>query len=220
MNTKSAQTLTNLKTAQTAFKNLHTSTKSAMDDPAMGMSDKDQMIEQIFQQAEQLVDTAITAVETVGGEGGANEIGADPGVLSQEGAPTDIGGVPGVIPPKENTAMGDHPDDDPLKVAMQKMAQELDETKKEVDDMKNKEAQMKLAQKYSDLFPIAMKNAKFEEFMGHSEGTAILTARLDEATVMMSQSNVQKFAQQEDSVFRFEDLEHSPNNTLSPGGKL
>lgn len=224
------QTLINLKTAQSAFKNLKNSTKIAMDDSSMGMNDKDQLIEQIFEQAEQLVDTAITAVETV--ESGTNN---DPmGNMDNEQISTDtqITSDPSGIddPERLNTANGMHQADPnqegigehekQMEARMQKMAQEIDDNKKELDEMKEKEAQMKLAQKYSELFPMAMRTAKFQEFMGHKAPTAVLEARLDEASVFMSKSNAVKFAQVEDSPFKFEDLESANNPNIETGGKI
>jgi len=218
-----SQTLGNLKTAQSAFKNLQTSTKTAFDDPSMQMGDKDMMIEKIFQQAEALVDTAITAVESVeAGNGGA--MGPDPGMSD---TPPDMG-TPDTIPTdipnvtdKLNTAMGDDHLDDPTKQAMQKMAQQIDEQGKVIDEMKNKEAQMKLAQKYSDLHPMGMRTAKFNEFMAHQGPTAVLEARLDEAGVLLSTKTAQKFAQQEDSLFKFTDDDSYQHSTrVNPGSKI
>lgn len=220
-----SQTLGNLKIAQSAFKNLRTSTKTAFADPSMQMGDKDMMIEKIFQQAEALVDTAITAVETVA-SGNGGETGMEPGMSN---TPPDME-TPDVISTdipkvtdKLNTAMGDaHPDDnDPTKQAMQKMAQQIDEQGKVIDEMKNKEAQMKLAQKYADLHPMAMRTAKFNEFMGHQGPTAVLEARLDEASVLLSANTAQKFAQQEDSLFKFTDDDDNIHSTrVNPGSKI
>lgn len=222
----SAQTLTTLKEAQTAFKNLHTSSKTAFNDPSMGMADKDQMIEQIFQQAETLVDTAITAVETVEGGNGSminneNEMGGAPPAAAP---PTDVGPLNNnnQDPDKLNTAQGEEPkEEERMKKAMQKMAQDIEDQGKELDEMKNKEAQMKLAQKYSELYPMAMRTAKFEEFMSHKSPTAVLEARLDEASVIMSRPNALKIAQQEGSPFAFDDLEStSSTKNIDTGGKI
>ena len=209
-----AQTLKNIKEAQTAFKTLRTSTKTAFDDPSMGMNDKDSMIEEIFVQAEALVDTAVTAIESVegGGMGMEQEIGEPQSV-----APTDIGGINEEPDKKINMAMED---DDPTKHAMQKMAQEIEEQGKTIEDMKNKEAQMKLAQRYSELFPMAMRTAKFNDFMSHKGTSAVLEARLDEASVNLSKANAVKIAQQEDSLFNFDDLDSTNSNKVNPGSKI
>lgn len=229
---KTAQTLLNLKTAQTAFKTLTASYKTAMDDPGMGGmgmgNQKDQLIEKILDQAEILVDTAITAVETVDGGNGAmgNEMSAEPAVPemgSGQEPPvaepaTDI---PGITSEPGRESMGDHGPDE-MRTAMDDMEHKIDEQGKELDAMKQRDAQMRLAQKYSELFPVAMRTAKYTEFMGHKAPTSVLEARLDEATVFMSSSNAMKIAQEEDSVFNFEDLgsESTTPRNADTGGKI
>ena len=225
VNLKISQTLVGLKEAQTAFKSLASSTKIAMDDQSMGMNDKDMMIEKIFQQAEALVDTAITAVETVDAGNGMNDMGNhmnnDGGVDPNNVVSTDIPDVIDDPNKKINTAMGDHHDDnDPIKSALDELNDRADKQEKELDAMRHKEAQMKLAQKYSDLHPLAMRTAKFNEFMGHKGNTAVLEARLDEATVFMSKPNALMIAQQEDSVFNFQDLDSTSSRNVSTGSKI
>lgn len=219
----SVQTLVNLKTAQTAFKNLRTSTKTAFDDPSMGMEDKDMMIEKIFEQAEILVDTAITAVEVA--EGGSAGIGNEMitnGIGEEEPTtvPTDIPNVINNEDPdkKLNIARNSN---DPMKQAIDETNEKVDDLTKELEAMKAKEAQMKMAQKYADLHPVAMRTAKFNEFMAHKGATAVLEARLDEASVLLSNKTAQKFAQQEDSIFSFDNLEDNRNSTkVDTGSKI
>ena len=218
-NLKLAQTIVNLKEAQTAFKALRTSTKTAFDDPSMGMNDKDMMIEKIFQSAEELVDTAVTAIEAA--EGGMETPGIEtPGMETPPVVPTDIPDVTDDPDKHLNTAEKHPKDNDLMKKALEETNDKVENLEKELDGMKQKEAQMKLAQRYADLHPVAMRTAKFNEFMAHKSPTAVLEARLDEATVFMSKSNAVKFAQQEDSIFSFDNLQESRTSKVNTGSKI
>lgn len=216
---KLAQTVKSLKEAQTAFKNLKTSTKTAFDDPSMGMGDKDMMIEKIFQQAEALVDTAITAVEAAE-NGGGMENGIENGIGEPEVIPTDIPNITNEPDKKLNVAAEHNEDEDKMKLALDETNDKVNNLEKELDAMKHKEAQMKLAQRYADLHPVAMRTAKFNEFMSHKAPTAVLEARLDEAVNFMSKANAVKIAQEEDSIFKLEDLESTTNNRVNTRGKI
>ena len=230
--------LSTLKSAQLSFKTLLSTTKTAMDDPAMGAPDRNQMIEQVFEQAEALVNTAVAAIEQA--EGGApGAVPAEPSAAAVPPAPAAPaapapGAVPGGEPPggapptepasapadPEKTAMGGNHDPTKVMTAEEENKQEIQEVKKELDAMKLEKEQMKLAQKYADLWPVAMQDAKFAEFMGHKDALPILVARLDEATVNLSKDSSIKIAQTEERPFHLENVGEGNQSKVHGGGKF
>lgn len=215
-----------LKLAQQDFAKARSAYKIAQNDMSMPGQEKEQMAEQIIALADELVTVAVESVE---GGGMTDMVTPEIG-----GAPQDVGNGVADAPSTDIPITNDDPDkklnvaqtddDKDKKLNTAKTdddKNEVKEMRKELDAMKAEKIHLKLAQKYSELFPLALRTAKIESFMSLSEPTAILTARVDEATNILAKPSMMKIAQQEDSLFNFDDLDNKTNsNTLDTGAKI
>ena len=131
---------------------------------------------------------------------------------------------------KEKEAQGEEGEKEKEK---EKEAQDNDdknETKKEMDAMKlkmakmeYKDAKLKLAQTYAQLFPEPMREAKTKSFMATNESIRVLTARVDEATNFLAPKtgDAIKVAQTEEGIFDLQDLDGNNNSgIIDTGGKI
>lgn len=219
-----------MKTAQSAFLKSRAALKIAQDDMSISSQDKEQMAEQVIALADELVSVAVEAVE--GGDMLGNEmispqegVGAPGDIVSPTDIPLGGNGEEDNPDKKLNTAMGERGftgDNGKLTTAQEDddTKKEMKEMRKELDAMKSEKIHIKLAQKYSDIFPVALRSAQREAFLSHKEPTAVLEARLDEASTLLAKPQAMKIAQEEDSVFNFEELDGTNGNSLDMGGKI
>jgi len=209
-----------LKTTQIAFNKAKIAYKTAQDNLSMPGQEKEQMAEQIIALADELVTVAVESVEG----GGITDMGTPgEGVVPPEQISTDI---PVIEDPdkKLNTAQEDNKDEDKKLTTAQddnkdEDKNEIKEMRKELDAMKAEKTAIKLAQRYSRLYPMAMRTAMYDAFLSHKESVSLLEARLDEASTILGKQTAQKIAQEDGSVFNFEDLD-KPTNTIDTGGKI
>jgi len=180
------------------------------------------MAEQVIALADELVSVAVEAVE---GNGMNNEmITPGEGMTPSNEISTDIPITEDIPDKKLNTAAEHGFEGDTGKIETARDddddKNEVKEMRKELDAMKAERIAIKLAQKYSELFPMAMRSAQKEAFLSHKEPTSVLEARLDEASTILAKPQAIKIAQQEDSVFNFDDLDSTNNNTIDTGAKI
>ncbi len=105
----------------------------------------------------------------------------------------------------------------------EKRDKEMDAMKLKIAKMEYKEAKMKLAQTYSNLYPQPMREAKAKGFMSLNESIRVLTARVDEAVNFLAPrtGDAIKVAQTEEGIFNLEDLDGNNNSgNLDMGGKI
>lgn len=172
----------------------------------------------------------IPGMENGQGLGGEDDI-LERTNIARKDAGEDINKQDGDQSSKDKEAQGDDKDDDNKdKEAQGKDDDDKDETKKEMDAMKlkiakmeYKEAKMKLAQTYAQLFPEPMREAKTQSFMATNESIRVLTARVDEATNFLAPKtgDAIKVAQTEEGIFDLQDLDGNGNSgNLDMAGKI
>lgn len=132
----------------------------------------------------------------------------------------------------ERTNVGQDEDDAKDKQAKTRKAIDDDDDKngikKELDAMKIQVAQMiddkkrtKIAMQYGKLFSEQMREARVKAFLSNKESIPVLTARFDEASMLLTTKTALKVAQIENdkSIFDLADLD-GYNNRLDYGGKI
>lgn len=126
---------------------------------------------------------------------------------------------------KEKDANDDENDDKKEKDAnddKKEMKKELDAMKVQMAQMIDDKKRTKIAQDYGKLFPEQMREARVKSFLANKEPIRILSARLDEAALLLTNQTALKVAQIENktSVFNFADLDSNSSNGLEYGGKI
>lgn len=208
--------------AQQAYKTARTKYDEARERKSMTEEEMIELEKKMMELADSTVDTMAEAA--LNGFTGDDDITIDTIPESEEK----------VVEPDERTNIAqDSPDkDDKQKDSRQKSKSgsrhsqddkdEVEELRSEIEKMKEKEARSKLAQKYAKLFPEPLREAKTKAFLEIKESVPLLTARVDEATNILSGKIPTHYAQGgESELFSLGEIQDSTSSgRMDFGGKI